>query len=88
MKKTKKNNPLSGKEELARLDRLDRLNRLDRFISHPGDLIMIEEAGRGSNELGKAGGLSEMSKLSVRKRNQKSKTLAGTRKKAGNKESK
>jgi len=85
MKKTKKNNPLSGKEELARLDRLDRLNRLDRFISHPGDLIMIEEAGRGSNELGKS---STSSKLSVRKRNQKSKTLAGTRKKAGNKESK
>lgn len=82
MKKTKKNNPLSGKEELARLD------RLDRFIWHPDDLRMIEEAGRGSNELGKAGGLSEMSKLSVRKRNQKSKTLAGTRKKAGNKESK
>jgi len=49
---------------------------------------MIEEAGRGSNELGKAGGLSEMSNLGVRKRNQKSKTLAGTRKKAGNKESK
>jgi len=85
MKKTKKNNPLSGKEELARLDRLD---RLDRFIWHPGDLRMIEEAGRGSNELGKAGGLSEMSNLGVRKRNQKSKTLAGTRKKAGNKESK
>jgi len=79
MKKTKKNNPLSGKEELARLD------RLDRFIWHPGDLIMIEEAGRGSNELGKS---STSSKLSVRKRNQKSKTLAGTRKKAGNKESK
>jgi len=79
MKKTKKNNPLSGKEELARLD------RLDRFISHPVDLIMIEEAGRGSNELGKS---STSSKLSVRKRNQKSKTLAGTRKKAGNKESK
>ena len=79
MKKTKKNNPLSGKEELARLD------RLDRFIWHPDDLRMIEEAGRGSNELGKS---STSSKLSVRKRNQKSKTLSGTRKKAGNKESK
>ena len=76
MKKTKKNNPLRGKEELARLD------RLDRFIWHPDDLRMIEEAGRGSNELGKS------SKSSVRKRNQKSKTLSGTRKKAGNKESK
>ncbi len=79
MKKTKKNNPLSGKEELARLD------RLDRFIWHPDDLRMIEEAGRGSNELGKS---TKSSKLGVRKRNQKSKTLAGTRKKAGNKESK